>query len=188
MFIVSLFFLQLSFGLSLLVALSSYVIGGAWLFPSQTAPLPQANAPAKITRPEVSEAEYQVVTLKTLLLQIHDLEIYQTANHICNAAQQIFDAIKTSEAAAKTAQQFSVYALAPTLKIFKKYLAMISEPNHFDSGRLARLHLIFDSVRLAFDKQRDNMLREKQFSLDLEIAALAETLESDLHDDLSARG
>lgn len=144
--------------------------------------------PAKLARPEISETEYQVVTLKTLLLQIHDVEIYQAASQICNAAHQIFDAIKTSADGAKTAQQFSAYALAPTIKIFKKYLAMISEPHHFDSGKLARLHLIFDSVRLAFDKQRDNMLREKQFSLDLEIAALAETLESDLHDDLSARG
>lgn len=33
MFIVSLFFLQLNFGLSFFVALSSYVIGGIWIFP-----------------------------------------------------------------------------------------------------------------------------------------------------------
>jgi len=186
MFIVSLFLLQLSFGLSFLIALSSYVIGGTWLFPSETLPLPQATAPVKITRQEIFDAEYQVVTLKTLLLSIHDQEMYHAADQICKAAQQIFDAIKAADDA-KTAQQFMVYTLVPTTKIFKKYLEMLSELNSFNAGILARLPLIFESVRLACEKQRDNMLNEGRFSLDLEIAALAETLGAD-HDDLDVRG
>lgn len=179
MFIVALFFLHLSVGLSCLVAISSYVIGGILLFPADTASLPQANAPVTITRQEVVDAEYQVVMLKTLLLKIHDLEIQYAARQICDAAQQIFNTIKASADNAKTAQQFSVYALMPTVNIFKKYLEMFSEPNANGAGPVmaARMPLIFESVRLAFETQLDSMAREKRFVLDLEIAALAETLE-----------
>ena len=179
MFIVSLFLLQLGVGLSCLVALSSYVVGGTWLFPVDTASLPPTNALIKITRQEVVDAEYQVVMLKALLLKIHELEIQPAARQICDAAQQIFNTIKASADNAKTAQQFSVYALMPTVTIFKKYLEMLSEPNAngADPVMAARMPLIFESVRLAFEKQLDSMAREQRFFLDLEIAALAETLE-----------
>ena len=181
MFIVSLFLLQIGVGLSCLVALSSYVVGGTWLFPVDTASLPPTNALIKITRQEVVDAEYQVVMLKTLLLKIHELEIQHAARQICDAAQQIFNTINASADNAKTAQQFSVYALTPTVKIFKKYLEILSEPTANSAAPVmaARMPLIFESVRLAFNKQRDSMLREKRFLLDLEIAALAETLEED---------
>ena len=176
MFVFSLFVLQLGFPISFIVALAGYVISGTWLFP--------AAAPARTSAPSVSAAipafeaaARELADLAVLAERIEEYDAHDHARAVCAAAEEMLTALTAFPGDARTAQQFSAYYLEPAGKMIRKYLEIAAQSGV--AGQREQAESLLRRLRLAFEKQRDHVRNEGHLYLDLDIAALEQTIEPD---------
>ena len=181
-FVLALFALNLGVGLSLMVALCAYVIAGTWIFPLTPRSIPQPPE-IKVSQPKPAvnlfqESEYQLSRMQALIAQIRKRTVRDKARQIHETADQILEAIQRDPGDARTSQQFASYYLDPTNSILAKYLEISDRSDDFGEshGLAERIELILDNVHAAFEKQHANVLNDGMLYLDLEIAALEETI------------
>ena len=175
MFVFSLFVLQLGVPLSFIVALAGYVMSGTWLFP---APAPTAaplvSAPSI---PAFEAAARELADLAVLAERIEEYDAHDHARAVCAAAKEMLTSLTAFPGDARTAQQFSAYYLEPAGKMIRKYLEIAARSGA--AGQREQAESLLRRLRLAFEKQRDHVRNEGHLYLDLDIAALEQTIEPD---------
>ena len=176
MFVFSLFVLQLGVPLSFIVALAGYVISGTWLFPS-AAPAPAAKPPVSAAIPAFEAAARELADLAVLAERIEEYDAHDHARAVCAAAKEMLTALTAFPGDARTAQQFSAYYLEPAGKMIRKYLEIAAQSGA--AGQREQAESLLRRLRLAFEKQRDHVRNEGHLYLDLDIAALEQTIEPD---------
>lgn len=176
MFVFSLFVLQLGFPLSFIVALAGYVISGTWLFPA-AAPAPTSAPSVSAAIPAFEAAARELADLAVLAERIEEYDAHDHARAVCAAAEEMLTALTAFPGDARTAQQFSAYYLEPAGKMIRKYLEIAAQSGV--AGQREQAESLLRRLRLAFEKQRDHVRNEGHLYLDLDIAALEQTIEPD---------
>ena len=176
MFVFSLFVLQLGFPLSFIVALAGYVISGTWLFPAG-APAPTSAPSVSAAIPAFEAAARELADLAVLAERIEEYDAHDHARAVCAAAEEMLTALTAFPGDARTAQQFSAYYLEPAGKMIRKYLEIAAQSGV--AGQREQAESLLRRLRLAFEKQRDHVRNEGHLYLDLDIAALEQTIEPD---------
>ena len=176
MFVFSLYVLQLGFPLSFIVALAGYVISGTWLFPA-AAPAPTSAPSVSAAIPAFEAAARELADLAVLAERIEEYDAHDHARAVCAAAEEMLTALTAFPGDARTAQQFSAYYLEPAGKMIRKYLEIAAQSGV--AGQREQAESLLRRLRLAFEKQRDHVRNEGHLYLDLDIAALEQTIEPD---------
>ena len=176
MFVFSLYVLQLGFPLSFIVALAGYVISGTWLFPA-AAPAPTSAPSVSAAIPAFEAAARELADLAVLAERIEEYDAHDHARAVCAAAEEMLTALTAFPGDARTAQQFSAYYLEPAGKMIRKYLEIAAQSGA--AGQREQAESLLRRLRLAFEKQRDHVRNEGHLYLDLDIAALEQTIEPD---------
>ena len=176
MFVFSLYVLQLGFPLSFIVALAGYVISGTWLFPA-AAPAPTSAPSVSAAIPAFEAAARELADLAVLAERIEEYDAHDHARAVCAAAEEMLTALTAFPGDARTAQQFSAYYLEPAGKMIRKYLEIAAQSGA--AGQREQAESLLRRLRFAFEKQRDHVRNEGHLYLDLDIAALEQTIEPD---------
>lgn len=179
-FVFSLMVLELGGVLSCMVGIFSYVIAGTWIFPSYQFSVAELKVAPPPSNSLFKESEYQLAQMRAYIAKIRKRRIHKTARYIGELAENILKTIKKTPGDARTSQQFASYYLEPTNNILEKYLELASYRGASEKNPnfIERIELILDSVQLAFEKQFNNVINDGMLYLDLEIAALEETIEA----------
>ena len=171
-FMLALIPLELGFFLAFMLGLSSYVITGAWIWPARS--FPEIKTASSTAQTLFRDSEMQLAQMRALIAKIRASRLHETACYIADIAENILDTLKEKPGDSRISQQFASYYLVPTNNIFHHYLNSVNREEQ--KGLAERIELILDSVQLAFEKQLSNVIQDGTLYLDLEVAALEETL------------
>lgn len=167
--------LELGFFLAFMLGLSAYVITGTWIWPARLYSPSRAGSAPSTVQALFRDSEMQLAQMRAQIAKIRNARLHETAGYIADIAENVLDALKDMPGDGRVSQQFASYYLVPTNNIFRHYLDSAAQENR--RGLAERVELILDSVQLAFEKQLSNVMQDGTLYLDLEVAALEETLE-----------
>ncbi|MCP4402244.1 MAG: hypothetical protein GY801_33690 [bacterium] len=173
-FMLALIPLELGFFLACMLGLSGYVIAGTWIWPARSFPGAGVRTASSAAQALFRDSEMQLAQMRAQIAKIRSARLHETAGYITDIAENILDALRNLPGDGRVAQQFASYYLVPANNIFRHYLESATQEDR--RGLAERIELILDSVQLAFEKQLSNVMQDGTLYLDLEVAALEETL------------
>jgi 5-bromo-4-chloroindolyl phosphate hydrolysis protein len=174
------FFLFLLGGANFFVALGLGIagfVGGTLLFASKGRDLDLIvdGITKEKYREIIEQGQTKLKTLGSFIGKVESVEVKKKVKEITDIVEKIFLDLKKDPKDVKVAREFLSYYLDTTLNILNRYVDISRQK--LKSKKITEM---LDTIKRAFEKQLEKLLRDDILDLDSDIAVLEQTMKTEL--------